>query len=286
MAAPDVPFMSVLPRASDLVALVLALWAGAALADPPARVVSMNLCTDQLLMLLGAPDQIVALSHIAQDGRVSPMAEDAARYPVNHGQGEEIFALSPDLVLAGTYSSRFVVNLLRGLGIRVEELPITNSLDEIPGQIRQVGDWLGRGDKAEALVARFEADLAALRADLRQRPRAVLHYANNYTSGDKTLAHQVLLAAGFTNAATEAGIQFGGTLPMERLILLAPDLVISGEAYPGASRAEEVLHHPAMAVFKDRHAKGAIADADWVCGTPAILRAISRLRDLHPEGNG
>ena len=286
MAAPDAPSMSGLPRAFDLVALVLAFWAGAAQAGPPERVVSINLCTDQLLMLLGAPEQIVSVSHIAHDTRVSPMATEAARYPVNFGQGEEIFALAPDLVLAGTYSSRFVVNLLRGLGVRVEELPITNSLDDIPGQIRQVGAWLGREAEAEALVARFETDLAALRTDPLQRPRAVLHYANNYTSGDKTLAHQVLLAAGFANAATEEAIQFGGTLPMERLILLAPDLVISGEAYPGASRAEEVLRHPAMAVFKDRHAKGALADADWVCGTPAILRAISRLRDLHPEGNG
>lgn len=278
--------MSVLPRAFDLAALALALWAGAALAEPPERVVSMNLCTDQLAMLLGAPGQVVSVSRIARDARVSPMAAQAAAFPSNHGQGEEIFALAPDLVLAGTFSSRFTINLLRGLGLRVEELPITNSLADVPTGIRLVGAWLGRAEAAEALVAQFTADLAALQADLRQGPRAVLHYANNYTSGDKSLANEILAAAGFANAAIEAGITRGGTLPMERLLMLMPDVVISGEPYPGASRSEEVLRHPAMQLLKDRHAGGAVADADWVCGTPALLRAIARLRALHPDQGG
>ena len=267
-------------------ALALALWAGAAQAGPPERVVSMNLCTDQMAMLLGAPGQVVALSHIARDDRVSPMAQQAAGYAINHGQAEEIFALAPDLVLAGPFSSRFTVNLLRGLGIRVEELPITNRLDDVPQGIRQAGEWLGRQDAAEALILQYTADLAALRADLAARPRAVLHYANNYTSGDKGLAHEILTAAGFANVAVEAGITQGGTLAMERLVMLLPDVIISGQPYPGASRSEEVLRHPAMAALRDRHAGGAVADAEWVCGTPAILRAIARLRALHPDGGG
>ena len=278
--------MSVLPRGFDLVALALALWAGAAQAGPPERVVSMNLCTDQLVMLLADPSQVVSVSHIARDARVSPMADLAMGFGVNHGQGEEIFAQRPDLVLAGTFSSRFTLGLLRALGLQVEELPVVNSLQDIPPSIRQVGKWLGREDKAEALIAQFEADLLALRTDIGTRPRAVLHYANNYTSGDKSLAHQILQAAGFANIAVEAGISQGGTLPMERLILLMPDVVISGEAYPGASRSEEVLRHPALQLLKDRHAAGAVADADWVCGTPAIVRAITRLRSLHPDVGG
>jgi len=278
--------MSVLPRGSDLMALALALWAGAAQAGPPERVVSMNLCTDQMAMLLGAPGQVVALSHIARDDRVSPMAQQAAGYAINHGQAEEIFALAPDLVLAGPFSSRFTVNLLRDLSIRVEELPVANRLEDVPAGLRQVGIWLGREAEAEALIADYLADLDALRADLATRPRAVLHYANNYTSGDKSLAHEILTAAGFANLAVEAGLRQGGTLPMERLIVLLPDLVIAGQTYPGASRSEEVLHHPAMAALRDRHAGGAVSDSEWVCGTPAILRAVARLRALHPQGGG
>ena len=34
----------------------------------PARVVSMNLCTDQVAMMLAAPGQLVSISHVSASG--------------------------------------------------------------------------------------------------------------------------------------------------------------------------------------------------------------------------
>jgi iron complex transport system substrate-binding protein len=275
--------MPVSRRASDLAALAVALFcAAAASAGPPQRVVSINLCTDQLAMMLAAPGQLVSVSHVATDPRVSAAAEEAAQYRVNHGQAEEVHALRPDLVLAGPYTSRYAVGLLRRLGVEVRELPAAERLEDIPGAVAQIGAWLGRDDAAEALIAEFEAGLAHLTPVPGERPRAVLHYANNYTSGAGTLADQILGLAGFLNIAAEDGIRGGGTLPMERIVMLAPDLVISGQRYPGASRAEAVLDHPAMQAMRDRRAAG-VSDADWVCGTPLVLRALARLVALHAE---
>jgi iron complex transport system substrate-binding protein len=124
-------------------------------------VVSINLCTDQLAMMLAAPGQLVSVSHVAADPRVSPLAEEAARYRLNHGQAEEVHALAPDLVLAGPYTSRYAVGLLRRLGVEVRELPAAERLEDIPGAVAQIGAWLGRDDAAEALIAEFEAGLAA-----------------------------------------------------------------------------------------------------------------------------
>lgn len=262
-------------------ALALALWAGAAAAGPPERVVSINLCTDQLAMLLAAPGQLVSISHISHDPNVSVMLDEALGYPINFGQGEEVFRLGPDLVLATVFSSPYTVGLLRRLGVEVAQLPLDRSLDTIPDTIREVGRLLGRAAQAETAVTAFEADLATLRATPPARLRAALHYANNYTSGEATLAHEILTVAGFDNVALEAGLAGGGTLALERLVMLMPDLIISGQPYPGASRAEEVLHHPAMQALRDRHAVAALSDAEWVCGTPAVLRAIARLVALH-----
>jgi iron complex transport system substrate-binding protein len=64
--------------------------------------------------------------------------------------------------------------------------------------------------------------------------------------------------------------------------MLAPDLVISGQRYPGASRAEAVMDHPAIRALRDRREAG-ISDADWVCGTPHVLRALARLVSLRAE---
>lgn len=262
-------------------AAALALWAGAVAAAPPERVVSINLCTDQLAMMLAAPGQLLSVSHISHDPNVSVMLETALEYPVNHGQAEEVFRLQPDLVLAGEFTSAYTVGLLRRLGVEVAVLPVVTTLEAIPGNLRAVGALLGREAEAEAQAAEFTATLEELRRHGAAAPRAALHYANNYTSGEHSLAHEILTAAGFRNIAAEAGLAGGGTLAMERLVMLMPDLVISGQAYPGASRSEEVLRHPAMEALRDRHAAGALSDAEWVCGTPAVLGAVKRLVDLH-----
>jgi iron complex transport system substrate-binding protein len=241
-------------------------------------VVSINLCTDQLAMMLAAPGQLVSISRISHDPNVSVMLKEARNYPTNHGQAEEVFQLQPDLVLAGQFTSSYTVGLLRRLGVEVVQLPLVRSLDAIPDAIREVGRVLHRQEQAAALAADFTADLAALRADPDQRPRAALHYANNYTSGDKSLANDILTAAGYANIALEAGLSGGGTLAMERLIMLMPDIIISGQRYPGASRSEEVLGHPALDALRDRRAKAALSDAEWVCGTPAVLGAIADLQ--------
>lgn len=87
-------------------------------AEPPQRVLSMNLCTDQLAMLLAAPGQLISVSYLAQDPRASVMAEEAMTYDVNHGLAEEIFLLQPDLVLAGSFTTPATTALLRRLASR------------------------------------------------------------------------------------------------------------------------------------------------------------------------
>ncbi|WP_316013236.1 ABC transporter substrate-binding protein [Roseobacter sp. HKCCA0434] len=266
-------------RRSEVIALGAALlFAGsAALAEAPRRVVSMNLCTDQLAMLVAAPGQLLSVSHLAADPRGSAMAEAAAAYPTNHGLAEEIYLMRPDLVIAGTFSSRATVDMLRRLDIPVAVFDPAYGLDEVRDRLAQMGDVLGREETALALAADYDARLAALRVELAARPRAALYYANGYTSGDRTLAGQILIAAGFENAAVEAGFASGGILPLEVLAMLEPDALITGRRYPAASRSEEILDHPVVETLREHRARATIADRDWVCGTPYVLRAIADL---------
>ena len=55
--------------------------------------------------------------------------------------------------------------------------------------------------------------------------------------------------------------------------------MITGKAYPGHSRAEEILQHPALRPLKTVTQ----TDAKWVCGTPAVLDAIAELQRVHPD---
>lgn len=249
----------------------------------PARVVSMNLCTDQLAMLLAEEDQLVSVSYLARDERASAMAEEAERYPVNHGLAEEIFLLDPDLVIAGQFTSTATVAMLRRLGIPVVTMAPAYSLDDVRKRLTEMGKLLGREAAAAELVAKFDADLAALRDALTTRPRAAIYSANGYTSGPESLAGAILDAAGFDNVAKEAGLPVGGLLPLERLVLLDPDVVVLPQPYPGASRSEEVLHHPAVLALRERASTSPLTDRDWICGTPHVLNAIKELVEARQE---
>ncbi|WP_018633385.1 ABC transporter substrate-binding protein [Neomegalonema perideroedes] len=252
----------------------------AAAGEAPRRVVSINLCTDQLAMLLAAPGQLISVSMLARDPRSSVMAEEAQALPINHGLAEQVFLLNPDLVLAGTFTSAATVGMLERLGLRVERLAPAYDLEEIAALIRRMGGLLGREAQAEAMAAEFEADLAVLRAGAAEstRPRAALYEANGYAPGEKSLAADLLRTAGFASVAAEFGLDYGGFVPLELLVLAEPDVVIAGRPRAeGAARGEEILVHPALEALRARRGVEVLPDRDWICGLPATLRAAGRL---------
>ncbi|MCV2881489.1 ABC transporter substrate-binding protein [Actibacterium sp. XHP0104] len=265
-----------------IAALSILLGAALPASAAPKRVVSLNVCTDQLAMMLAEPGQLVSVSFLARDPRSSAMADQAQAYPVNHGLAEEVFELQPDLVLAGTYSSRGAVMMLRRLGIEVIEFPPENGLDGVRRNLTRMGQALGQETRAAALLTAFETDLAALRADPPRRPRVALYGPNGYTTGDDTLAGAILATAGFDNIAAEAGLPGGGTLPLEQLVMLQPDLIITGTRYEGSSRAEALLDHPALTDLAAMPRVRATGGA-WVCGTPHLLDAVREMVDLRRE---
>ena len=253
------------------------------LTDAPRAVVSMNLCTDQLAMMVAGAGQLRSVSYLAFDPRGSAMADEAQSYQVNHGLAEEIYLMQPDLVIAGRFSTRATVDMLERLGVPVAIFDPAYGLDDVRDRLVKMGEVLGREDTASALIADFDKRLDALRVEIGERPTAALYYANGYTSGDRTLAGQILFAAGFENAAVKAGFASGGILPLEVLAMLEPEALITGRRYPGASRSQDILDHPVVQSLREGRASGTIADRDWVCGTPFVLRAIEGLSEVRHD---
>lgn len=263
----------------------LACWLGGALlclagpvsADttPPQRVVSMNLCTDQLAMLLGRPGQIVAISRIARDPVSSAYWREAEAFEIHSGSAEAIHASAPDLVLAGTFDRGETLDLLRRLGHRIEVFPPAESFDQMRAQILRMGALLGTEPAAEALIAEIDAGLAS-DAPSGPAPRAALYYANGYTSGAGTLADAVLRAAGITNIAADLGRQGLTRLDLELVLLSEPDLLVTGQDYGSPALAQGILRHPALRASGARLVR--VEDSLWTCGTPRVLDAVLQLR--------
>ncbi len=236
----------------------------------------MNLCTDQLAMLLADPGQLLSVTRVASDPLSSPMTDEARKYPLNNGRAAEIFLMAPDVVVAGSFSDPVVVAMLRRLGLRVEQFPITSALEDIPAQLRRMGEVLGQPERAEAMARGAEARLAAYRKARGTGPLAAFFYANGYALGPGTLAHDIVTAAGFANLSETLGFSGGGRLPLETLVLNSPDVLISGQPYPGASRAEDVASHPVLARYFESD-RVILSGPEWVCGTPLTLDAVDRL---------
>jgi len=260
--------------------LPIALNAGYADQPIPKRVVSVNVCADQLAILIAAEGQLYSVSRLGADPAGSVLAVEAKHYVQNAGFAEEIFMMRPDLVLAGTYTARASVAVLRRLGVRVEDLPPTNTFAEIRQQIRHVGRLLGREQRAEELVAVLDADLTAIaqQRTMQPQPLAVLHYFNNYTSGAGTLAGEVIALAGFRNLGSELGLVGTVHLPLERLVMAAPEIIIAENKTEQVQiLAYDGFDHPALKGVAGGKPFTSIPDKYWVCGAPFTAEAIRHL---------
>ena len=252
---------------------------------PPTRVVSINLCTDQLAMLMAAPGQLYSVSFLAREKGTSMLIDQAAGYVANHGQAEEVFLMQPDLVLAGAYTARASVALLEKLGFRVEIFAPETSFDDVRANLTRMGALLGRERPAAELVAKLDSGLAEL-AENKGPPRtAALYYANSYTSGSGTLADAMVTAAGLTNIGDALGFTGMARLPLELLLEADPDFIIEGDnQYQSPVLAKENFVHPAFAALAKRTI--AIPDKYTICGGPFTLEASRLLQEAARKQNG
>lgn len=204
----------------------------------PLRVVSLNLCTDQLLVLL-APDMAVALSPLARDPALSVVAEAARGMRWVRPDAEAVLALAPDLVLAGPFGAQTTLAALASRGVRIERTAMPQDFPAIRAETRRFAALLGAEAVGERLIARMDHVLAGI-ASTGGRSALPLE-ARGYVADAGSLAAAVIAAAGLRNASP------GGRMALEAIALHPPDLLVTAEAPDFPSLATDLLRHPALA---------------------------------------
>ncbi len=241
-------------------ALLLALACAPAKA---AAVVSLNLCTDQLLVLL-APEQIRALEPLARDPALSFVATQAQSLPMVRADAEAVLALHPDLVLAGRYGAQATLALLRARGVRVVQVDQPASFAQVAAEVAEIAHVLGEEARGAALVARMWQRLAAV------HPRAgtaVMWEAGGWSAGPGGFEDAVMRAAGLTNLGT------GGRIGLEALLAARPGLLITERASRFPSIATDLAWHPALAGM----ARLTVLPAWLACAGPFSVAAVEAL---------
>lgn len=269
----------VLRALAALACCAAAIAQAPAAAAKPGRIVSLNLCTDELVLRLAPPARIASVTWLSRDPRNANMAEAARAVGVNHGLVEEVLATKPDLVIAGAYTTRATVALLKRVGMPVREFGVPRNLAEMRAQIVEMAALLGEEERGAALLADIDARLAALAATRpAERRRAIVLRPNGFTVGHGSLVDEVLTLAGLDNIAASLGIDSYGQIALETVALGGAKMLILNDTPDGPpSLAHEVLRHPLIGALGERLQLVALPSRLWTCAGPSVLDAIELL---------
>jgi len=257
---------------------LLLLFASPAFAKPQ-RVVSLNLCADELALRLADPGVVKSVTWLSQDPRSANVAAQAAALPANDGHAEEALAFDPDLVLVGPFSEPTSIALLRRVGAPVVEVGAPQTLEGVRRQIRDLAAALGEPQRGEALVAEMDARLARVAIDpIRPRLKALVLRPNGFTVGPGSLVDEILSRAGLDNLAARLDIAADAQVPLEVVALLGADiLILDRDEASAPSLADATLDHPAIAALASRMTIVSLPARLWTCGGPEIAEAVERL---------
>jgi iron complex transport system substrate-binding protein len=261
------------------IAMLPGLLPGPAMAAGLPRIASMNVCTDQLLITLADPGQILGLSRYARERFESFAADDTRRFRILSGGAEDILLLKPDVVVASLFDRRSTREILKEKGLHLVEFTVPRNLDEVKVQIREMGNVVGHADRASAEVARLDAAIARARQAVAVKHYRVLPLSRRgWVTGSDSLVSSLLAETGLFNAAGDLGITAGGFASLEAIVSLKPDLIVVSEA---GGRAEDdgraFLLHPALERFYPLSKRIVIPDRLTVCGGVMLADALDVL---------
>ena len=200
--------------------------------------------TSETVILDHKAERIVAVGPNAADlaselAGDSVVASTAAPYQSSNGVKQRvaldmkaIAALKPDIVIVedddGTTD---LVRPLREAGVKVALLRAPKTVKEVEDQTRNVGQLLGRADKAESLITtmmNYIRDTESLRFARRDDPKktVAVYNENGLYGAPDTMIQDMLKYVNVDNAATKAGVKWSYMGKKDDLIKVDPDVII------------------------------------------------------------
>ncbi|MCU1731560.1 MULTISPECIES: hemin ABC transporter substrate-binding protein [unclassified Pseudomonas] len=279
-------------RCASLIALCIGLvFNPAQAADPlPQRWVSAGGALSEWIVELGAESRLVGVDTTSQHPE-SLKALPSIGYQ-RQLSAEGVLSLRPD-VLVGTeeMGPPPVLAQIRGAGVRVELFSSRADLEAVQGNLKHLGELLGKPEQAEQRFADYRQQLETLRTRIKavqgteQAPGVILlvgHAGGKpMIAGTDTAGAWLVEQAGGRNLATHQGYKnFSG----EALAALNPQVVVFADrALTGDAALQALLkENPALAASRAAKEKRLIdLDPTLLVGglgprLPASLQALAQ----------
>jgi iron complex transport system substrate-binding protein len=232
------------------------------------RVASLNLCTDEYLLLLARPSEIASISRLSHDPAESPLWKAARHYPANRGSLEGVIATRPTLVLSMGGGGRSSQAIAQRMGLKTLDLPFPASIEDVEGNMVRVATALGDTRRAEGWRRRLH--------ELRDAPGGLRDTmfltSGGYSISANSVGSQWMALAGFDQRPLP-----GGRASLETLALHPPAILLrSSYRRNQPSLGQAWLEHP---LAKKARSRTIWTDGrPWTCMGPLMLREIERLR--------
>jgi iron complex transport system substrate-binding protein len=270
----------------------LVMCATATAVEPPRRIVSIIPAVTEMIFAIGAGDRLVGVStydrfppEVAKIDRVGGLLDPNV---------ERILALRPDLVIVYTTQTELRQRLERA------SIPYYayehRTLADIMSTLRAVGQRIGYAAAANALAARMESDLDAVRRSVagRPRPKTLLVFGRDPgslqridASGGYGFLHDMLEIAG--------GEDVFGDIPQQsvqtttEMILARQPAVIIELRYGDSARTTDLARElrawdalPSLPAVRNRRVHFLVGD-EFVVPGPRVVEATRKLaKAIHP----
>ncbi len=245
-----------------IITILLGLLSARVQAGPVKGIVSLDLCTDWMLLKYADPAQVRAYSPLLYKYHADWVPLDL---PVHDGSLEHILQLEPELLISGEYNAIILRKRLQQLGRNVEVLSLPTTLDGIR---EYQAEFLRLIDASETSEA-FGWD----RAYPPRHQSLLLLGANGIGTGTNTLEDDLLRKAGWVNYIDANGYV---SLQMERIVADPPDAIYSSAPLSNAL-ANLFVRHPAIQALMPANESPRGENWRWQCPGPWSLDLIQEL---------
>lgn len=232
------------------------------------RVASLNLCTDEYLLLLARPSEIASVSRLSHDPAESPLWKVARRYPANRGSLEGVITARPTLVLTMGGGGRSSAAIARRMGVKTIDLPFPAGIDDVERNMVRVAAALGDAGRA----AGWRQELARLKARQGNTLDAIFLTDSGFSLSSKGSGAEWMQLGGFKQRPLP-----GGRATLETLTLHPPEVLLRSTYRQNQhSLGQAWLAHP---LAKKARSKTIWTDGrPWTCMGPLMLPEVKRLR--------
>lgn len=256
-----------------LLPCLLMLGLSSSASATPQRIVSLTPHITEMLYAIGAGNQVVATDQASDyPDEVKKLPKVANYQSLN---SESLLMAKPDLVIAWGSTQALMQQQIKALGIPMLLLK-SQQLDDLPKELRLLGEQTGHTEQANQLATEIAAKFAFYRQQSQKRPKVKVFYQLWYppltTVANGSFIQEIMEMCGAENPFADSKVAYP-QLSEEAVLAANPQIIFATQH---GSDLQHWSKWPSMSAVKNHHLY--LLSADWLHRlAPRIVLGIEQM---------